>query len=459
MSSFLRKVNQTILRHELLACGDRILIGVSGGPDSMALLHALGEFRKDWKISLIVCYLDHGLRPEAAEEKSFVAKAAADLGVPFLPGKADVRALKREKRLSLQEAAREARYDFFQETARECRADRIALGHTADDQAELVLMRLLRGAGGRGLAGIPPQRGRLFIRPLIEVWRKDVESFLREKGIPFREDSSNRSLQFLRNRIRHELLPLLENFNPRIRQILVQMADRFRLEEAYWQILVQEKFPAVLRSQKEGTLELDIPALNEYPLAMRLHFFRQAVQQILGHLRRFSASHFIAMENLCQNSEPNKEIRLPCGVQANKRYQVLKISLSREETLDFEKTIPGPGTIEIPEIGRQMRISVHRREGEVAFSDPFVALLDGENIHFPLTIRSLRPGDRFRPLGMDGEKKVKDFFIDHKIPLHQRRRIPLLFSQDQLLWIAGLRINHRFRLTAQTCQVLKAELL
>ena len=459
MSSFLRQVNQTILRHALIASGDRILIGVSGGPDSMALLHALWELREDWKISLIVCYLNHGLRPEAEEEESFVGKAAGTLGIPFLAGKADVRALRKEKRLSLQEAAREARYAFLQETARACRADKIALGHTADDQAELVLMRLLRGSGSRGLAGIPPQRGHLFIRPLIGVWRNDVEFFLHEKKISFRDDPSNRSSRFLRNRIRHELLPLLENYNPRIRPILVQMADRFRLEEEYWQILVQEKFPAVVRGQKKGSLDLDIRALEECPLPLRLHLYRQAVEQILGHLRRFSFPHFMAMEKLSRNPEPNKEIRLPCGILAAKRYQVLKISLGEEKAVDFVRPVPGPGVVEIPEIGRQMRFSIHRRSGEEKFGDSSVAFLDGEHIHFPLLLRSLRPGDRFQPLGMDGEKKVKDFFIDLKIPLSRRRRIPLLFSQDQLLWIAGLRIDHRFRLTPQTRQVLKAELL
>jgi len=167
----------------------------------------------------------------------------------------------------------------------------------------------------------------------------------------------------------------------------------------------------------------------------------------------------MALENLSQNPEPNKKIRLPYGIRASKTYQVLKISLGGEEILEFERSVPGPGATEIPEIGREMRISAQRRTGEEALGNRWVAFLDGEHIQFPLTIRSFRPGDRFQPLGMDGEKKVKDFFIDHKIPLGQRRRIPLLFSQDQLLWIPGLRIDHRFRLTAQTRQVLKAELL
>jgi len=427
----------------------------------MALLHALEEIRQEWGLSLMVAYLDHGLRPEAAEEKAFVCKAAVDLGLPFVAGKRDVRALKKERRLPLQEAAREARYSFLVEIARESKADKIALGHTANDQAELVFMRILRGSGTRGLAGIPPKRNEVFIRPLITIWRKDIETFLREKNIPFREDASNRSLHFLRNRIRQELLPELEKYNPRIRQTLVQMADHFRLEEEYWQTLVLEKLPSVVRSQRRGSLSLDIPSLAAFPIPLRLRLFRQAVEEVLGHLRGFGFSHFWAIENLWQNSEPNKRIRLPHGIQVYKSYQALKISLEEEKVVPFEYAVSGPGIVKILESGKKMRFSIlEKRGGERAFGDSSrTALLEYDRLHFPLIIRSLHPGDRFQPLGMEGEKKVKDFFIDNKIPLIERRKIPLLFFQGQLLWIAGLRIDHRFRLKPESRQALKVEIL
>jgi len=460
VSSFIRKVQKTILRFALLAGGERVLIAVSGGPDSMALLHALEGIRHEWGLSLIVAYLDHGLRPEAAEEKAFVRKAAADLGLPFVAGKRDVRALKKERRLPLQEAAREARYSFLVEIARDSKADRIALGHTANDQAELVFMRILRGSGTRGLAGIPPKRNEVFIRPLITIWRKDIETFLRGKNIPFREDPSNRSLYFLRNRIRQKLLPELEKYNPRIRQTLVQMADHFRLEEEYWQTLVQEKLPSVVRSRSRGSLSLDIPAVAACPIPIRLRLFRQAMEEVLGHLRGLGFAHFWSIENLWQNPEPNKRIRLPHGIQVYKCYQALKISLEEETIVPFEYAVSGPGIVEILESGKKMRFSILKRRRERGFDDsPHTALLEYDRLHFPLTIRSLHPGDRFQPLGMEGEKKVKDFFIDNKIPLIERRKIPLLFFKGQLLWIAGLRIDHRFRLKPETRQTLKVEIL
>jgi len=425
----------------------------------MALLHALWDMRRESRLALVVAYLDHGLRSEAAAEQSFVRQTAAVLGLPFVTARADVRALREKMHLPLQEAAREARYGFFLKAACEFSAEKIALGHTADDQAESVLMRLLRGSGTRGLAGIPPKRDERIIRPLIEVWRREVESFLRERNIPFREDASNRSLHFLRNRIRHELVPLLETYNPRIRQILLQTAERFRLEEEYWQRLILEKFSSLGRNQEAGGVSLDIPRLAELPVPFRLRIFRRAVETILGHQRGFSFPHFQAVESLWQNPAPHKKIRLPHGITISKSYGELSFSLGEKEPAVFEYTVCQPGILEIPEIRREMRFSIRDKAGEEAFGDsPGKVLLEGDHLQFPLTVRSFRAGDRFQPLGMEGEKKVKDFFIDQKIPLTQRREIPLLFFQNQLLWIAGLRLDHRFRLKPESRRVLQVEL-
>jgi len=425
----------------------------------MALLHALWDMRRESRLGLVVAYLDHGLRTEAAAEQSFVRQTAAALGLPFVTARADVRALREKMHLPLQEAAREARYGFFLKAACEFSAEKIALGHTADDQAESVLMRLLRGSGTRGLAGIPPKRDERIIRPLIEVWRREVESFLRERNIPFREDASNRSFHFLRNRIRHELVPLLETYNPRIRQILLQTAERFRLEEEYWQRLILEKFSSLGRNQEAGGVSLDIPRLAELPVPFRLRIFRRAVETILGHQRGFGFPHFQAVESLWQNPAPHKKIRLPHGITISKSYGELSFSLGEKEPAVFEYTVCQPGILEIPEIRREMRFSIRDKAGEEAFGDsPGKVLLEGDHLQFPLTVRSFRAGDRFQPLGMEGEKKVKDFFIDQKIPLTQRREIPLLFFQNQLLWIAGLRLDHRFRLKPESRRVLQVEL-
>jgi tRNA(Ile)-lysidine synthase len=460
MHPFVLSVKKTIAKYEMLQPGERVVAAVSGGADSMALLHALWEMRRDFCLHLVVAHLDHGLRPEAAQEKSFVRKAAAELGVPFISRKADVRQKQHDERLALQEAAREVRYAFLQEAAKAERATKIALGHTADDQAESIMMRLLRGSGTRGLAGIPPVRGGIFIRPLIEVWREEVESFLEERKVAYLTDPSNRSLHFLRNRVRHELLPILQQYNPRFRQTLVQMADLFRLEENFWQGMVEEKFPALVRARKKDSLTLDIPSLAAQPLPLRLRSFRHAIEKLLGNLRRVSLPHILLMDNLLQNPEPNKSLQLPQGLCVAKAYRALTLTRSREEAVPFEHVVPGPGYVEIPEIGRAMRFQVEERRPRVRFENSSgIALLDYDTIAFPLTLRSPRPGDRLQPLGMEGEKKVKDLFIDCKIPAAQRKRIPLLFKEDRLLWVAGVRLDHRARLKPETQRVLRVELL
>ncbi len=460
MHPLILKIKKTILKYEMLEPGEKIIVGVSGGADSMALLHALWEIRRDFHLSLVVAHLDHGLRPDAGKDKSFVRKVSSDLGIPFVSRRVDVQVKQKKKNLNLQEAAREARYSFLLETAKTQKATKISLGHTADDQAESVVMRILRGSGTRGLSGIPPVRGGIIIRPLIEVWRQEVEDFLKEKKVIYLTDPSNRSWHFLRNRVRQELLPLLQQYNPQFRQTIVQMADLFRAEEKFWQKILEEKFSSLLRYRKKESFTLDIPSLIAQPLPIRLRSFRYAIEKLVGNLRRVGFSHILAIENLMQNAEPNKSLELPQGLWVAKAYQSLIFSRNQEKIIPFEYSVPGTGYVEIPEIGRGMNFQIKpQKEWGRIKEIPSIALLDYDAIDFPLIIRSFRPGDRSRPLGMEGEKKVKDFFIDRKIPAPQRKKTPLLFHKDHLLWIAGFRIDHQSRLRPETKRVLRVELL
>lgn len=458
MDPLILRVKKSIRKYGMLQPGEKVILGVSGGADSMALLHALWEVRADFHHFLIVAHLDHGLRPQGEEEANFVRQAAGKLGVPFFHRKADGREWEEKKGLTTQEAAREIRYAFLGEIARAHQAPKIALGHTADDQAELMVMRLLRGSGTRGLSGIPPVRGGIFIRPLIEVWREEVESFLKKKKIAFLHDPSNQSDQYLRNRVRHELLPLLRQYNPRIHRILVRMAALFRAEEEFWQEYLGGIFPPMTRSRGKDSLALDIPSLRAQPLPVRHRCYRLAIEKVQGDLRRVSLPHILAIENLLGSQEPNKNLQLPHGLSVTKAYQELHFSRPAEVAVPFEHSVPGPGRVEIPEIRREMGFELQTRAGKISFEEsPSVSLLDFDGLEFPLTLRSFRPGDRFQPLGMEGEKKVKDFFIDCKIPAWQRKRIPLLYRGDRLLWVAGVRIDHRARLKPETQRILKVQ--
>ena len=460
MNSLISEVRKTIQKYDMIQPGDRVVVGISGGPDSAALLHALWELRGDFHLSLLAAHLDHRLRPEGEKEAHFVRKLAGKLGVPFFGGRADVRSCQKEKGLTVQEASREVRYAFLKEIARKNRADKIALGHTADDQAESMIMRILRGSGTRGLSGIPPVRNGLYIRPLIGVWREEIEAFLEEKRIVPLTDPSNQSQKYLRNRIRHELLPLLQQYNPRIRQVLVQMADLFRGEEEFWETHLSEKLAGAVRSRRKETLVLDVPALLSHPLPIRLRCLRKAIEETQGHLRGISLPHIWALNSLLEASDPNRTLKLPRGLTVTRAYQALHLSRSREEAVPFEHPVPGPGYVEIPEIGRAMRFETQSRKGKAPLDEsPLVALLDFDDLEFPLTVRSFHPGDRFQPLGMEGEKKIKDLFIDCKVPALQRKRIPILCRGDRILWVGGVRIDNRARLKPETRRILRAELI
>jgi tRNA(Ile)-lysidine synthase len=458
MHALLLKVKKTIQQHGMLQRGEKVLVAVSGGPDSLALLHLLWEIREELGISLVVGHLNHGLRPEAEKEKSFVRKAAARLEIPFHSKRADVRAWQRARNLSLQEAAREVRYAFLLAAARKHRATKVALGHTADDQAESMIMRFLRGAGTRGLAGIPPKRDEVFIRPLLTIWKEELVAYLQERRIEFLSDPSNRSLHYMRNRVRHELLPILERYNPRIRQALVQTAELFRGEEDFWQDLLKEKIPLFLEKVEESRVIYHVPALRTCPQALRLRLYRKGIEKVAGNLRRMGFPHFLAIDRLLENPGPNKRIRLPQKICVAKSYHALIISSVPAAPPSFAYSVVGPGKLEIPEIGRTMSFAViaAKRRGPCP-EGPNSALLEFDTIDFPLTIRSFQPGDRFQPLGMEGQKKIKDLFIACKIPLEERKRIPLLFAKNRPLWIAGVRIDHRARLRAQTQRVLLVE--
>jgi tRNA(Ile)-lysidine synthase len=443
----------------MLQPGEKVLVAVSGGADSMALLQGLWEVREDFHPSLAVAHLDHGLRAGGEEETCFVRDAAAKLGVPFFHQKVSVRARQKERGLTIQEAARDLRYDFLRETARKNEASKVALGHSADDQAETILMRLLRGSGTRGLSGIPPAREGIFIRPLIDVWREEIESFLKQRRVDYLDDPSNQSRQYLRNRVRHELLPLLRSYNPRIHRVLVQMAHLFRAEEGFWQELVRETFPRLVQAREKDRLSLDVSSLASEPFPLRLRCFRQAIEEVQGNLRRVHLPHILAIESLLQNREPNKAIRLPQDLSVIRAYRSLHFYRAEKEAVPFEHAVSGPGTVEIPEIGRKIHFELGSREGRISLPESTeVALLDFDHLEFPLTLRSFRPGDRIQPLGMEGGKKLKKLFIDCRIPVPLRKRIPLLYREDRLLWVAGVRIDHRVRVKPGTRRVLRVEL-
>lgn len=320
------KAKRTIDRFRMLSPGDTVLVGVSGGPDSMALLYLLMDIKDEYGIGLKIAHLNHGFRKEAAEEAEFVRERAASLGLESVIRFIDVPAIKEREGLSSQEAARDARYAFFEEAAGEAGANKIVLAHTADDQAETVLMRLLRGSGPVGLSGIPPVRkissqesgvrGQepIIIRPLIDCSRKEIEGYLSEKGIPFVIDSSNLKMDYMRNRVRMELIPFLEGYNPNIKETLTRTALLAHQDKEFLD-MEADKIYKTLSSQQSSVgsqeITMDFKAIRELPPAMSSRVIRNAIEGVKGDLKRISFQHIAEILNLMDLGEGRWTLHLP----------------------------------------------------------------------------------------------------------------------------------------------------
>ncbi len=459
-----RLFDQAVDRHALLAPGDAVLVAVSGGPDSTALLHLLHARAERLGLRIGVGHLDHGLRPESAEEARAVECLAGELGVEVHVERADVHAVRRRLGTSVEAAAREARYDFLRRTAVRHGYSTIALGHHADDNAETLLLNLLRGSGRTGLGGIRPVRDGMFIRPLLQASRADIEAYLRGRGIDWLTDASNADPRLRRNRIRHHLIPLLErDFQPAVRRVLSRAAEVLAEEEVWITGLLQPVVERLLRAEAPGRVALDAAGLAALPPAAGRRVVRAALGRVCGDLQRIGCGHVEAV------LEAASEQHLPGGVRVRRTLQEVVFErvaaggrlLPPAPGPDYEYRLDGCGTLVIAETGEAIRISeVLPGEPAAGFgTDPLTARLDAEAVPFPLTIRNRRPGDRFHPLGAGGSQRLKKFFGDHKVASSERRSCPLLVSAGRIVWVAGHRLDERARVTAATRRVITAERL
>jgi tRNA(Ile)-lysidine synthase len=375
----------------------------------------------------------------------------------------DVASYGAEHGRSIQEAAREVRYAFYDEVATRHGAGKIAVGHQADDNAESMLIHLLRGTGPKGLAGIPPVRDGRIIRPLIDATRQEILRFLQEGGFEYVRDRSNLDPKYLRTRIRHELLPFMkERFNPAVVDALTRLASILRREEDFFKGQVERAFQDVVRAQRTDGVTLWAPGLARLHPAMLRRVIRQAVWSTRGDLKRLGHDHVEAVVPLARGPLPSGQLDLPNGVQVVRDRDDLVFSVGPPESRpSFEYHVAGPGTTLIGEINMRLRLSVcdPRGVGVTAGHPPTRAFLDLQVAPFPLTVRSIRRGDRFRPLGMCGSQKVKAFFINHKVSRSHRHRCPLLVSGGTIVWVGGYRIDDSAKVTAKTKRVLRAELL
>jgi tRNA(Ile)-lysidine synthase len=474
-----RSVEKTMKAHRMLQPGDQVLVGLSGGPDSTALVLCLHQLAEKWSISLGAAHLNHGLRGDQADNDARHAAGLANtLGIRFVSETHSVEAFRQTRRMSPEEAARKVRYHFLERTAIAGGFNRIALGHHRDDDAELMLMRFLRGSGPRGLTGIPPQRSArdgviTIVRPLIRTSRAAILAFLQRSRVAAVEDESNRDIHFLRNRIRHQLLPLLkEQYNPALAEGLSRMAHVMRDEEDWLEGVVVERLQTLILADHGSLLVLDRKGLAACHPALQRRVLRAAVRQCKGDLRRVGFAPLEAAREFATQGAAWGTRNLPDGLVVrgqNHRLAVQRLSRKRGNGRPFsavpvepgfEYQIPSPGHFFIREAGVTMTFSLLEAppDGGICRTGQQTAFFDMDQLNFPLAIRNFRPGDRMAPLGLSGTQKVKKIFIDRKIAREDRLRYPLLLCGDQILWVVGLRQSEKGKIRPTTSRWLKIEM-
>jgi tRNA(Ile)-lysidine synthase len=489
------KVIDFIRQYSLISPEEIVVVGVSGGADSVCLLHVLAKWQKGLGIKLHVAHLNHQLRGvESEADTEYVSNLAGSLGIPITIDRQDVTAYRIERNSSVEEAARELRYAFLARVAREVGTSRIAIGHTRDDQVETILMHILRGTGITGLCGLAPcspmaydsqgmslrakRSNLLVIRPLLDITREETTRYCQEHQLDPRIDSSNRSLSFFRNRLRLQLLPLLRQYNPSVDQALLRLADIAKEDNAFIEQQASGLWNEVAR-QENNAIYLDRKQIASLPIALQRQLLRTAVTKLAGDTRDIEASHIEAARRLL-NKPVGKRTSLPHGFICQGGYDELVIeNIAKQAHFqsstcpfpslpgEFPLKVPGktifPGWKVIADIiGEQgdslsLRGILSTSEGTCQIN--LVADFDLHKTGTELFVCQRRPGDKFQPLGMGMPKKLTEFMVDAKIPRSWRGRIPIVCSPRQIIWVVGWRIDDRVKVNESSKEILRLEFL
>lgn len=459
----LDRVRSTLLRYRMVVPGDTVVAGVSGGMDSAAMLDILVRLQAEYRLKFVIAHVHHGLRAEEGErELRFVEGLASHYGIPFEGLR--VRASSYGKGGNTQAQARGFRIRFFEEVAKKWGGARVATGHHRDDQVETLLMQVLRGTGG--LTGIRPVREGTYIRPLIEIPRDSIRAYAEESGLVFCEDSSNRKRAYLRNRIRQDLVPWIQReANPSFVDSLVRLASILQEEAQCLDGLAETAFQsAVRRTWRGGEVLLARDLVEGMPRAIQRRVLRRSYGRLAGSTRGLSYVH---VDGICDalarpGGRVHKMFFLPLGVRVFLEYN--DVCFTREDlwkVRPYEIPVRLGEEVPVPEAGIVLRAQRVDFPSPCpgAEEDPNCACLDADLAVGPMVVRNQRPGDRFRPIGLGGEKKLKDFFMDEKVSRSLRRRIAILEVGGDVAWVIGRRIDDRFKVSEKTRRMIRIRAL
>lgn len=463
-----QRVLRFIRSNELIKAGQKVLVAVSGGPDSVCLLNTLYKLQTDLNITLHIAHLNHQLRGEESEaDARYVADLARQLNIPATLEKRDVAGYQAGHRLSLEEAAREVRYNFLAQTAQSVGAERVAVGHTLNDQVETILLHIIRGAGTRGLRGLQPSYTLQFsgehltvVRPLLEITRHETGDYCSQLHLTPCLDTSNLSLSRLRNRVRHELLPLLQSYNPGIFESLLRIGCIAQDDLAFLEAESDKAWQKIVRKE-ETTLIFDKKRFKILAPALQRQLLRKAIDELLGTLKDIETRHIEKIMGSL-GKPAGRQITLPEGLIFSLEYDRYLLGFNPQELVPFpalegEIEINIPGETRLPGWKIEATVTAHdkmRESLEAVNSDNFTGCFDKDLVGVKIKVRTRRRGDRFQPLGMSQPKKVGEFMQDARIPKTWRQKIPIVYSPQQIIWVAGWRIDERVKVTESTRQIL-----
>ena len=461
-----KKFNKNILDIARITKKNKVLLSVSGGPDSLVMFDLSLRLREEFGIEFGVFHLDHQLREESEAEAEMVKKICEENKVEYWVEKEDISKLKTKNTGSIEAIAREVRFKYLSQIYFNNKFDGVLTGHQADDQIETVLFNLFRGSGLEGLSGmnvVSNYQKMLLIKPLLNIWRKEIEAYCTEKGLNPNIDKSNFTLEYTRNRIRNELIPYLEeHFNNSIKPTLFETINIISDEHKFINEIVNNSLAELIVESGEEYLDLDIKRLYNEDISIQRRIIRKAISQVKGNLDGIYQKHINiltdAIKYEVETDKTGKTYQLPAGFKCRIEYNI--ISFRSESWYNnistYNRVFNNSGEFLLPDgscfIFKEFAIN-DINWGEA--SEDKKVFIDYDEVNWPLILRHRKKGDRFKPLNMQGTKKVKDFFIDAKVPQHIRDRIPILVDGNgRIIWIVGERIDDRFKITSKTQKLL-----
>lgn len=447
----LDKVRRYIEKHNMIKKGDSIVVGLSGGPDSVCLLHVLSSLREEHDINLYAVHLNHMIRgEEALRDEKYAKDFAKSLNVPFISERIAVEEYAKQNKMSSEEAGRFLRYRLFNEVAEKNGASKIALAHNMNDQAETMIMRFLRGTGISGLKGINPVREGRYIRPILSCTREEIEAYCREKALNPVIDSTNAESIYTRNKVRLEIIPYIRKyFNPNIILNLFNNSEIIRDEDDLINKISMEKYQEIKVS--DGIRTEDFNSLH---IAMKRRIIRLLIEEVRGSLNQIESKHIEECMDFIESSGTGKLISLPGGFRGRIEYDSFKIS-PNEVREDFEEEILIPGVTSVPGKGFFIKTRILTGPSSDIRENRYIKYFNYDKIEGSLTIRNRRDGDYIYPKGMSGRKKLKDIFIDKKIPREERSGMPLVALGDEILWAVGMRDTRNYKIEENTERILE----